>query len=171
MLWPVTIVPEFTSSINSTNFINLFVFLFHFSINNDEYLNLNRFNVKSWTTNFYKSPQPKTRYFCVKQKLMWKMFDTDLDCSINSLCGDGGPGPPKFHIPPPPRPAFLISSINSDTQCSENPSMDMETCAALPVSSSLFSTFWILKWCQFPVAKFLFIGKWQFTTYRQRAPQ
>lgn len=64
--------------------------------------------------------------------LMWEMFDTDFDCGTE--CGGPGP-PPKFLLPPPPRPPFMQDL--QDTQCSEDPIHDGDVCDAIPVSSPL----------------------------------
>lgn len=56
------------------------------------------------------------------ERAMWDMDSADHECDC--------PGPPpQFHLPPPPRPPFLI-----DSECSENPISDLETCEAVPVS-------------------------------------
>lgn len=58
---------------------------------------------------------------------MWSMEAAGADCDC--------PGPPpEFLLPPPPRPPFL-----QDVYCSEDPIPDIETCDALPVSSSFLS--------------------------------
>lgn len=52
----------------------------------------------------------------------WDMDSPDHECDC--------PGPPpQFYIPPPPRPPSII-----DSDCSERPISDLETCEAVPVS-------------------------------------
>jgi hypothetical protein len=58
---------------------------------------------------------------------MWEMLESDGECDE---CGGIGP-PPKFLIPPPPRPPFLQELSND---CSEDPLPDIEMCDAISVS-------------------------------------
>lgn len=73
---------------------------------------------------------------------MWKMFESDF----LGECGDDacdGPGPPpKFHLPPPPRPPFmqdLNAVLGTNIECTEDPAFDMDVCAAFPVSVKICS--------------------------------
>lgn len=76
---------------------------------------------------------------------MWKMFESDFfDCG-DDACDGPGP-PPKFHLPPPPRPPFmqdLNAVLGTTIECSEDGMFDLDVCAAIPVSffSSLKSNF------------------------------
>lgn len=72
-------------------------------------------------------------YFSI---LMWKMFEGDFfDCG-DDACDGPGP-PPKFHLPPPPRPPFmqdLNAVLGTTIECSEDGLFDLDVCAAIPVS-------------------------------------
>lgn len=59
---------------------------------------------------------------------MWEMFDDDVQCDE---CSGPGP-PPKFLIPPPPRPPFMQEL----TKCGAEDAllMDYDMCEAIPVS-------------------------------------
>lgn len=69
---------------------------------------------------------------------MWNMFEDDFMCGTDTCDGPGPP--PKFHVPPPPRPPFMQSatdSISTDgIECSEDSFADIEMCAAFPVSTN-----------------------------------
>lgn len=59
------------------------------------------------------------------ERAVWDMDSADHECDC--------PGPPpQFHLPPPPRPPYLI-----DSDCSDNPISDLETCKAVPVSINI----------------------------------
>lgn len=64
------------------------------------------------------------------------MFEDDFECGTDACDGPGSP--PKFHIPPPPRPSFMQSAADSTNanaiECSEDSFADIEMCAAFPVS-------------------------------------
>lgn len=70
------------------------------------------------------------------------MFEGDFfDCG-NDVCDGPGP-PPKFHLPPPPRPPFmqdLNAVLGTTIECSEDAVFDMDVCAAFPVSFFFFIT-------------------------------
>lgn len=71
---------------------------------------------------------------------MWKMFESDFfDCG-DDACDGPGP-PPKFHLPPPPRPPFmqdLNAVLGTTIECSEDGMFDLDVCAAIPVSLFFF---------------------------------
>ncbi|KAK7793452.1 hypothetical protein R5R35_001179 [Gryllus longicercus] len=57
---------------------------------------------------------------------LWDMDGADYECDC--------PGPPpEFRLPPPPRPPFL-----QESDCSEGPLLDLETCDAVPVIDAEF---------------------------------
>lgn len=66
---------------------------------------------------------------------MWKMFDDTIDCNE---CGGGLGPPPKFMIPPPPRPPSVYeASVNCNEQemaLRAQQVWDNDMCDAIPVS-------------------------------------
>lgn len=68
---------------------------------------------------------------------MWKMFDDIFEC--NECGGPLGP-PPKFTVPPPPRPPSM-AGYEASTNCNEEEmalkaqqAWDNDMCEAIPVS-------------------------------------
>ena len=64
------------------------------------------------------------------------MFDNDFFECGDDACDGPGP-PPKFHMPPPPRPPFLQdlnAALGTTIECSEDGLFDLDVCAAIPVS-------------------------------------
>lgn len=70
---------------------------------------------------------------------MWKMFDDNImfDCDE---CGGPLGAPPKFMIPPPPRPPSMAATLAAN--CNEEEmalkakqAWDNDMCEAIPVSS------------------------------------
>lgn len=80
---------------------------------------------------------------------MWKMFESDFFECGDDACDGPGP-PPKFHLPPPPRPPFmqdLNAVLGTTIECSEDGLFDLDVCAAIPVSFILrfdFNCFFFL---------------------------
>ncbi|XP_037826990.1 GATA zinc finger domain-containing protein 7 [Lucilia sericata] len=75
---------------------------------------------------------------------MWKMFDDIIEC--NECGGPLGP-PPKFMVPPPPRPPSM-ASYDASTNCNEEEmalkaqqAWDNDMCEAIPIlDASLYSS-------------------------------
>lgn len=72
---------------------------------------------------------------------MWKMFDDIIECSE---CGGALGAPPKFMIPPPPRPPAM-TVYEASTHCNEDEmalraqqAWDNDMCEAIPVSCFIF---------------------------------
>lgn len=71
---------------------------------------------------------------------MWKMFESDFFGECGDDACDGPGPPPKFQLPPPPRPPFLQdlnTVLGTNIECSDDPAFDMDVCAAIPVSRSI----------------------------------
>lgn len=67
---------------------------------------------------------------------MWNMFDDNFFECNKDTCDGPGP-PPKFHIPPPPRPPFM-QDLFAGMDCNEDPLADVDMCAAFPVRIFFF---------------------------------
>lgn len=67
------------------------------------------------------------------------MFENEFfDCG-NDAC-DGPGAPPKFNLPPPPRPSFmqdLNAALGTTIECTDDTVFDMDVCAAFPVSLTI----------------------------------
>lgn len=67
---------------------------------------------------------------------MWNMLEDDFECGTDACDGPGSP--PKFHIPPPPRPPLMQSGDDftdaNGIDCTEDWFTDIEMCSAFPVS-------------------------------------
>lgn len=68
---------------------------------------------------------------------MWKMFDDIIECSE---CGGALGPPPKFMVPPPPRPPSM-AVYEASANCNEEEmalraqqAWDNDMCEAIPVS-------------------------------------
>lgn len=66
------------------------------------------------------------------------MFENDFFECGDDVCDGPGP-PPKFQMPPPPRPPFmqdLNAVLGTTIECTEDGQFDLDVCAAIPVSLS-----------------------------------
>lgn len=61
-------------------------------------------------------------------------MEEEFDCGIDACDGPGPP--PKFMIPPPPRPPSMHdTNLLANFECNEDPIADVNMCAAFPVST------------------------------------